>query len=48
MNEQMQLIECPWCFHAIETSSEEETFICPICNRVITEDDIEYAECKED
>ncbi len=48
MNEQMQLIVCPWCCNTIEASSEEETFTCPICDRVITEDDIEYAEYKED
>jgi hypothetical protein len=45
---QLQLIVCPWCYHTIETSPDEEQFTCPVCDRIITEDDIEYEEHKED
>ena len=45
---QLQLIVCPWCYRTIEIPAEEESFTCPVCDRIITEDDIEYEEHKED
>jgi hypothetical protein len=45
---QLQIIVCPWCYRTIEIPAEEESFTCPVCDRIITEDDIEYEEHKED
>lgn len=44
---QLQLITCPWCYSSVEISTEEEKPECPICRRIITMEDLEYEEHKE-
>lgn len=41
-------IVCPWCYSPIRIHSEDESFVCRICQRKITEEDLHYAEQQED
>jgi len=47
MNTIIQLIVCPWCYSTIEALNHAEEYPCPICQRVITEEDIENAMYKD-
>jgi len=38
-----ELIICPWCKAAISFSEEENEVQCSICQRVITQEDLEEA-----
>lgn len=42
-----ELIVCPWCLSATSVGEDEIEFKCFICERIITEEDIEEAELKE-
>lgn len=49
MNESMhEVIVCPWCYVLIEVSVQEGICRCSNCDRLITEEDLEYAGNKED
>ncbi len=44
----VELIICPWCLGAMVLIDNGEEKICPICRRVINEEDIEEAVLKEE
>lgn len=48
MNDQVQLVICPWCMATVEVPTDGETFNCPVCNREFTEGDIEDANNEND
>lgn len=39
---------CPWCYAMIEVNNSDDTVRCKVCERIITESDLENEEFKEE
>jgi len=39
---------CPWCYSMNIIQEDVEVFQCKVCNRVVTEEDLEQEELKEE
>ena len=40
-NEVVEDLICPWCYSLIEVINNDDTLICRICERIVTEEDLE-------